>query len=198
VPTDTPAPEASPRRRFIALLDQLDGWLQAEKEKGGDSLAANPALVKSLKDPIPPAPARGQPAPVKPGLLILFIAGPAGSEDGEDLLTRMIAALGMAAAETALVRTGTASERLLQDPVTGARPALAVTLDEDAWRLAAGPEAKPLEKVRGTWQVIGGLDVMPTYGPAHLLKKPADKKLAWKDLQTVLAKLGRTPPEIRK
>jgi DNA polymerase len=49
-----------------------------------------------------------------------------------------------------------------------------------------------ITKLRGTWQSFEGIPLMPTFHPAHLLRNPADKKLAWEDIQRVMEKLGRS------
>ena len=36
---------------------------------------------------------------------------------------------------------------------------------------------------------------MPTFHPSYLLRTPADKKLAWKDLQQIMQRLGLPLPE---
>jgi DNA polymerase len=186
----------------MALLDQFEGWLQAEKEQGNESVAANPALVRSLKDPILAAPPAAPPAaptgaaPASP--LILFAAGPPASEEIEQLLARMITALGLSKTEMVLLRAGNASGGSLQAQIAALKPAAVVTFGEEAWREAAGPGKESLAAVRGSWQTLQGAPVMPTFGPADLVAEPADKKKTWQDLQAVLAKLGRTPPPARK
>ncbi len=52
-----------------------------------------------------------------------------------------------------------------------------------------------ITKIRGTWMKFEDYDVMPTFHPAYLLRNPPAKREAWEDLQAVLRKLGRTPPE---
>lgn len=51
-----------------------------------------------------------------------------------------------------------------------------------------------ITKLRGTWLSFEGIDLMPTYHPAHLLRNPSAKKDVWEDLQAVLKHLGRKPP----
>jgi len=51
-----------------------------------------------------------------------------------------------------------------------------------------------ITKMRGKWFSFEGIDLMPTYHPAYLLRNPATKKDAWDDLQMVLKRVGRTPP----
>lgn len=47
---------------------------------------------------------------------------------------------------------------------------------------------------RGTWCTYEGIDLMPTYHPAYLLRSPDRKGEAWADLKAVLARLGKEPP----
>ena len=51
-----------------------------------------------------------------------------------------------------------------------------------------------ITKFRGTWCQYEGIDLMPTYHPAYLLRSPGKKGEAWADLKAVLAKLGKEPP----
>lgn len=51
-----------------------------------------------------------------------------------------------------------------------------------------------ITKLRGKWLSFEGIDLMPTYHPAYLLRNPPAKKEVWVDLQEVLKHLGRTPP----
>ncbi len=51
----------------------------------------------------------------------------------------------------------------------------------------------PITRLRGQWRRYEGIDLMPTYHPAYLLRQPAEKKLAWMDLQDVMRKLGKQP-----
>lgn len=51
-----------------------------------------------------------------------------------------------------------------------------------------------ITKFRGTWRQYEGIDLMPTYHPAFLLRSPNRKGEAWTDLKSVLARLGKEPP----
>jgi len=53
----------------------------------------------------------------------------------------------------------------------------------------------PISKLRGTWQSVRGVRMMPTFHPAYLLRNPADKRLVWADIQQVMAVLGRAIPK---
>lgn len=48
-----------------------------------------------------------------------------------------------------------------------------------------------ISRMRGTWMEYKGIQVMPTYHPAYLLRNPGAKKDVWQDLQEVMSVLGR-------
>lgn len=52
-----------------------------------------------------------------------------------------------------------------------------------------------ISKLRGKWMSFEGIDTMPTYHPAYLLRNPAAKKEVWDDLQAALKHIGRKPPK---
>jgi uracil-DNA glycosylase len=47
---------------------------------------------------------------------------------------------------------------------------------------------------RGEWKTWRGVDVMPTYHPAFLLRSPQFKRPVWEDLQKVMARLAEGSP----
>lgn len=54
-----------------------------------------------------------------------------------------------------------------------------------------------IKRMRGTWvrHARTGVPVMPSFHPAYLLRQPADKRLAWRDLLEVRAALdGEVTP----
>lgn len=52
-------------------------------------------------------------------------------------------------------------------------------------------EPTAITRVRGQWREYQGVPLMPTFHPAYLLRNPADKKLAWDDLQQVMKRFGK-------
>jgi uracil-DNA glycosylase len=48
----------------------------------------------------------------------------------------------------------------------------------------------PITRLRGQWRSYEGIDLMPTYHPAYLLRQPDEKKKAWLDLQEVMKKFA--------
>lgn len=52
---------------------------------------------------------------------------------------------------------------------------------------------KGITRLRGQWQQAHGLDVLPMFHPAYLLRNPAAKALAWQDLLTLRSTLNTAP-----
>ena len=52
-------------------------------------------------------------------------------------------------------------------------------------------EETPITRLRGQWRKYEGIDLMPTFHPAYLLRSPEEKKKAWMDLQEVMKRLGK-------
>ena len=50
--------------------------------------------------------------------------------------------------------------------------------------------AAPISRLRGQWHDYRGIRLMPTFHPAYLLRNPADKRLVWEDIKSVLRELG--------
>lgn len=74
------------------------------------------------------------------------------------------------------------------------KPKLIVALGATAVKGLFNDEKIAITKQRGNWMNYRGIDVMPTFHPAYLLRNPPAKREVWDDMKTVLAKLGRKPP----
>ena len=75
-------------------------------------------------------------------------------------------------------------------------PRIIVTLGRPAANHVLGTDA-PISALRGKFHDRHGVQVMPTFHPAYLLREPDRKKDTWSDLKQViaeLARLGVTPP----
>lgn len=58
---------------------------------------------------------------------------------------------------------------------------------------------QPMGRLRGRFHEVGGLEVLPTYHPAYLLRYPENKRKVWEDIQKVMARLGlQRPPSARR
>lgn len=73
------------------------------------------------------------------------------------------------------------------------RPKLIVALGKTAVQGLLN-EKVAITRQRGVWRTWQGIDLMPTYHPAYLLRSPNRKGEAWADLKAVLARLGKEPP----
>ncbi len=47
----------------------------------------------------------------------------------------------------------------------------------------------PISKLRGEWRSYNGVDLMPTFHPAYLLRNPEFKRDLWQDMKQVLQRL---------
>ena len=252
MPKPGPEPKATPREQLAACLDALAAHLQSEKENGAVSVAATPAIVTALKDPLPPPPP-AKPAPPAslravadrtktctacglhrtrkqavpgqghPRPEILFVGEGPGAEEDEQglafvgaagqLLTKMIAAMGYSRDEVFIANIvkcrppnnrvpdpaeAAACIHFLEEQIALLKPKVIVTLGGTALKHLLGPETASITRMRGHWLSYRGVDVMPTFHPSYLLRTPEAKKEAWADLKAVLAKLGRTPPPVKK
>ena len=133
--------------------------------------------------------------------------GPSGR-----LLERMLAAIGLAREEVYIAntvywrppgnRTPSAEEVEACRPFINRQIALVAP---EVLMLAGGAAAKTLlgttegiMRLRGRWRRFatpeGSVDVMPTFHPAFLLRSPARKREAWRDLLAVRSRLESARP----
>jgi len=168
-------------------------------------------LYKSRKNTVP-----GEGNPSQPD--ILFIGeDPGADEDTQgrpfvgaagQLLDKMINAMGYKREEvfiTNMVKCRPPGNRVplpeertacipyLKAQIALLQPKTIVALGKTA---AEGLLNEPvaITRMRGTWKTYEGIDLMPTFHPAYLLRSPGKKREVWTDLQAVLAKLGKEPP----
>lgn len=71
------------------------------------------------------------------------------------------------------------------------RPKAIVTLGLPATQFLLNTKM-PMNKMRGRWHAWRGIDLMPTYHPAYLLRNytAETRRMVWSDLQMVMEKLG--------
>lgn len=69
-------------------------------------------------------------------------------------------------------------------------PRIIVTLGRPAANHVLGNDA-PISALRGRFHTRAGVQVMPTFHPAYLLRDPEKKKDTWSDLKQVIAELAR-------
>ncbi len=150
---------------------------------------------------------------------VMFIGeGPGADEDAQgrpfvgaagQLLTKMIGAMGYTREQvfiTNIVKCRPPGNRVpLPDEMSACSPYLRrqIELIKPKIIVALGKIAiegllhKPvaITRFRGTWSTYEGIDLMPTFHPAYLLRSPGKKRETWQDLQSVLTRLGKAPPK---
>ena len=131
-----------------------------------------------------------------------------------ELLTKMIAAMGLARQQVFIVnmvkcrppdnRTPLPNEvaacfGYLLRQLQIIAPKVIVTLGNPAAKGLLGPDTEGITRLRGTWRSLpalaeglGGIPVMPTFHPAYVLRyyTPAVREQVWSDLRQVMTRLG--------
>jgi DNA polymerase len=147
--------------------------------------------------------------------LVFVGEGPGAEEDrtglpfvgaAGDLLTRMIAAMGLRREQVYICnvvkcrppgnRTPEPDEiaacyAFLRAQIQAIRPQIIVALGRTPAQVLLNTAA-PITRIRGTWSVWEGIPVMPTFHPAYLLRTPSAKRQVWEDLQLVMSELKKT------
>ena len=159
-------------------------------------------------------PGQGTPTPE-----VMFVGeGPGADEDKQglafvgragQLLTKMIEAMGFSREDVFIAnivkcrppgnRAPTEDEMAaclpyLREQITWLRPKVIVALGATAVKGLVETRTG-ITKLRGTWLSFEGIDLMPTFHPAYLLRDASKKKYVWEDLQEVLRRIGREPPD---
>jgi DNA polymerase len=86
-----------------------------------------------------------------------------------------------------------ACEPFLKAQLAAIRPRVIVALGKFAAQTLLRDDTA-ITRLRGQWRTYEGIDLMPTFHPAYLLRDPTQKKLAWADLQAVMKRFGRQAP----
>jgi uracil-DNA glycosylase len=150
-----------------------------------------------------------------PGAPLMFIGeGPGYDEDqqGEpfvgkagQLLDKMIAAMSLRREEVYIANVVkcrppqnrnpepdeiAACEPFLRQQIDAIAPRLLVALGKFAAQTLLRSSA-PISALRGRWHTYQGIQLMPTFHPAFLLRSPDKKREAWSDLQLVMTEMRR-------
>src|ERR1700728_148893 len=149
---------------------------------------------------------------------LMFVGeGPGADEDASgvpfvgragQLLNNMIQAMGLKREEVYIanivkcrppanrvpepVEANTCDQFLLRQ-IDVVQPQVIVALGSTAATYLLGVK-QSLSSLRGRWHTCRGAKVAVTYHPAFLLRDPAMKGEAWKDLQTVMKEMGLKAP----
>lgn len=151
-----------------------------------------------------------------PSAELLFVGeGPGAEEDRQglpfvgaagQLLTRMIEAMGYQKNDVYICNVVKcrppnnrdpepdevkACERFLKTQLAIVKPKVIVTLGKYAAQTLLRSD-RPISHLRGQWYQYEGVELLPTYHPAYLLRSPEKKREAWQDLQKVMTALGKS------
>jgi DNA polymerase len=86
----------------------------------------------------------------------------------------------------------------LKRQIAQLQPKVIVALGAPAVEGLVGmPKNMGITKVRGQWLKFEGIDLMPTFHPAYMLRNPNMKRPVWDDLKAVLAHLGKPVPAVK-
>lgn len=159
-------------------------------------------------------PGQGNPRPE----LVFVGEGPGADEDRQglafvgkagQLLTRMILAMGFTREDvfianvvkcrppenrTPLPDEAEACLPFLEAQLEILQPKVIVALGATPLKALLGNPRAGITRMRGTWTSYQGFDLMPTFHPSYLLRKPEAKHDTWADLKEVLVRLGRPLP----
>jgi DNA polymerase len=152
--------------------------------------------------------------------LVFVGEGPGADEDAQgipfvgkagQLLTKMIEAMGFSRDEVYICNVVKcrppgnrnpepdeieACEPFLKAQLAAIKPKVIVALGKFAAQTLLRDQT-PITRLRGLWREYQGIQLMPTFHPAYLLRTPADKKLAWSDLKQVMKVFGKEPAPSR-
>jgi DNA polymerase len=87
-------------------------------------------------------------------------------------------------------------EPFLKGQLAALRPRMIVALGKFAAQCLLRDDS-PISRLRGNFRSYEGIQLMPTFHPAYLLRDPTKKKEAWADLKAVnaaLKRMGLEPP----
>lgn len=152
---------------------------------------------------------------------LMFIGeGPGADEDAQgrpfvgragQLLDKQIAAMGLAREQVFIgniVKCRPPGNRVpnpdeadacmdyLAQQIRIIQPRVIVGLGATAVKYLLGDMKIAITRLRGQWQTVHSIDMMPTFHPAYLLRQytAENRKRVWADLQAVMEKLGLARP----
>ena len=150
---------------------------------------------------------------------LMFVGeGPGADEDvqGEpfvgkagQLLTKMIAAMGLSREQVYIANIIkcrppknrnpepdeiAACHPFLSQQISAIRPKIICALGTFSAQTLLNTQAR-ISDLRGRFHDLNGVQVLPTFHPAYLLRNPDEKKRVWEDLQMIMAALNLPLPE---
>jgi uracil-DNA glycosylase family 4 len=144
---------------------------------------------------------------------LMFVGeGPGAEEDRQglafvgkagQLLTRIIAAIGLTRDEVYIANIVKCRPPQNRDPqedeittcipflkqqIRAIQPLIICTLGAPASKTLL-QTSDPISRLRGRFYEVDGVQIMPTYHPAYLLRNPSEKRPVWEDMQKIQKKL---------
>jgi len=205
----TPPEEAAPRAKVVALplLASTDPSLEAIREDIGDC-----TRCKLHEHRTHIVFGEGNPQ----AKLVFIGEGPGADEDATgrpfvgragQLLDKIIAAIGLKREDVYIAnvvkcrppgnrtpeRDEVATcEQFLFRQIAFIRPKVIVALGSPAFQCLLRTK-ETITRARGEWRAWNGIQVMPTFHPAYLLRSPDKKREAWADMKMVRDYLNSLP-----
>lgn len=148
--------------------------------------------------------------------IMLVGEGPGANEDAQgrpfvgragQLLDRILAAVDLAREDVYITnvvkcrpagnRTPTEAELrtclpFLLAQIRLIQPAIIVCMGSTAVRALIHPDAR-ITRIRGTWRRRWGIDLMPTFHPAAVLRDPSKRRPVWEDFQEIRRRYDALP-----
>jgi uracil-DNA glycosylase family 4 len=149
--------------------------------------------------------------------LVFVGEGPGAEEDEQgkpfvgragQLLTKMIEAMGLTRDDVYIANVVkcrppgnrnpeedeiAACSPFLENQLKVLKPKVICTLGAFATQTLLKTDEK-ISKLRGRFHPYEGIQLMPTYHPAYLLRNPAEKKATWDDIQMIMKELNLKIP----
>ena len=192
------------------LLQSLVGYLEELRESGVEELpfgevAAAPAApavsAVSAVSAAPAAPAGSAAQEAEPprcqgvgnprARLLLVMRGTGFAGEAGELLGKIVQAMGFATSDVYLLSFAAAapSREELLSHVREVAPRVAVALGEEAAQLLL-ESREPVQKLRGRFHELEGVQLMPTLHPEMLVADQALKREVWNEMQQVMRLLA--------
>ncbi len=183
----------NPETALVALREEIGDCTRCELHRGRSNLVFGEGSPTARLVFVGEGPGRDEDLAGRP------FVGAAGQ-----LLDRIIVAMGLRRAEVYICnvvkcrppnnRTPEDEERqicgqFVQRQLTILKPKVVVALGGTATQFLLGRD-EPLGRLRGRFHEYSGLQIMPTYHPAYLLRNPSGKRAVWEDIQKVMEALG--------
>ena len=86
------------------------------------------------------------------------------------------------------MESSTCKDLLLYKEIDIIQPKIICTLGATATQALLGDDVK-ITKARGMFFPFRGIEILPTYHPAYLLRNPAEKKTVWEDMKKIIVRL---------